>query len=76
MPKFNFSEYGNVAYQIKGNNACSSMVANILYNIIQVMQCVIYLYIIIVCIVHIIGIGHLDLFYLFFEVCKKYNLVA
>ena len=24
------SEYGNVAYQIKGNDACSNMVANIL----------------------------------------------
>ena len=25
-----FSEYGNVAYQIKGNDTCSNMVANIL----------------------------------------------
>ena len=25
-----FSEYGHVSYQIKGNNACSNMVANIL----------------------------------------------
>ena len=25
-----FLEYGHVAYQIKGNDACSSMVANIL----------------------------------------------
>ena len=25
---FNFSEYGHVAYQIKGNDACSNMVAN------------------------------------------------
>ena len=25
-----FSEYGHVAYQIKGNDACSNMVANIL----------------------------------------------
>ena len=26
-PKFNFSEYGHAAYQIKGNDACSNMVA-------------------------------------------------
>ena len=25
-----FSEYGHVAYQIKGNNTCSNMAANIL----------------------------------------------
>ena len=31
MPKFNFfSEYDHVAYQIKGNDACSNRVANIL----------------------------------------------
>ena len=29
-PKFNFSEYGHVAYLIKGNGACINMVANIL----------------------------------------------
>ena len=28
--KFNFEEYSHVAYQIKGNDACSNMVANIL----------------------------------------------
>ena len=28
--KFNFSEHGHVAYQIKGNQVCSNMVANIL----------------------------------------------
>ena len=31
MPKLNFfSEYGHVAYQIKADDACSNMVANIL----------------------------------------------
>ena len=29
--KSTFSEYGHVAYQIKGNDACSDMVANILH---------------------------------------------
>ena len=29
-PKLTFSEYGNVAYQIKANDARSNMVANIL----------------------------------------------
>ena len=29
-PNSTFSEYGHVAYQIKGNDACSNMVANIL----------------------------------------------
>ena len=29
-PKLNFSEYGHVAYQIKGNVTYSNMVANIL----------------------------------------------
>ena len=29
-PKFNFFKYGHVAYQIKGNDVCSSMVVNIL----------------------------------------------
>ena len=29
-PKLNFSEYGNVAYQIKDDDAGSNMVANIL----------------------------------------------
>ena len=28
--KFIFSEYGHVAYQIKGNDACSNMAVNIL----------------------------------------------
>ena len=28
--KFNFSEYGHVVYQTKGNDTCSNMVANIL----------------------------------------------
>ena len=28
--KFNFSEYGHAAYQIKGNDACVNMVAKIL----------------------------------------------
>ena len=30
MPKLNFLEYGNVAYQIKGNDTCSNMVTDIL----------------------------------------------
>ena len=29
-PKLNFSEYGHVAYQIKADDFCSNMVANIL----------------------------------------------
>ena len=29
-PKFIFSEYGHVAYQVKGNDTCSNMVAYIL----------------------------------------------
>ena len=29
-PKLSFSEYGHVAYQIKADDACSNMVANIL----------------------------------------------
>ena len=29
MPKLNFSEYGHVAYQIKADDVCSNMVANI-----------------------------------------------
>ena len=28
--KFNFSEHGHAAYQIKGNHECNNMVANIL----------------------------------------------
>ena len=35
MPNSTFSEYGHVAYQIKGNDACSNMVANV--NLFQNM---------------------------------------
>ena len=29
-PKLSFLEYGHIAYQIKADNACSNMIANIL----------------------------------------------